>query len=456
MGLQAAAGGLRAGAGCPCSTDNRSVSRGGRIAQFQQELGLSADQSARIDAIFQAAISQLRPKKEELDKQEDQLSQLIVAGADEALVTRQVDKVEAIRSQMNKMRTLMLLKERQVLSPEQRVKLNKLHEQWERDHKRPIADAETSSKWRELAMTRNGSTLDAHRGARAVGPRLAGARAGVGSAHSRTDQTGGGSEQPAAGAGDGASRRDGDNAPGGRRSRLDDAVKFALDRNLDIAVQRLNPEINDIAYASIKSIYHPSADVAALDRVDDQPVDQHDLGRLAAGQPIVAGVDHLQRRHRPEHSLGRRQLHGGAEQPQEHDDQPEHAVQPDLSAELVGHLRPAAAPQLHDRLDAALAAGHQDQPRHLRHPAARHDHQHAVERAQRLLGLRLRGAVGRRRAAVGRPRDAAREGQPDARRGRHDGADRRRAGAVAGRDAAADCWSRRWARCGPRSSRSSG
>ena len=105
--------------------------------QFQHELGLSADQSARIDAIFQAAISQLRPKKEELDKQEELLSQQIVAGADEALVTRQVDKVEAIRSHMNKMRTLMLLKERQLLSPEQRVKLNKLHEQWERDHKRP-------------------------------------------------------------------------------------------------------------------------------------------------------------------------------------------------------------------------------------------------------------------------------------------------------------------------------
>ena len=64
--------------------------------QFQHELALSADQSARIDA-----------------------------------------KVEAIRSQMNKMRTLMLLKERQILSPDQRVKLNKLHEQWERDHKRP-------------------------------------------------------------------------------------------------------------------------------------------------------------------------------------------------------------------------------------------------------------------------------------------------------------------------------
>ena|ERR1700712_2035619 len=104
--------------------------------QFQHDLSLSADQSARIDAIFQAAMSQLRPKKEELDQQEELLSQQIVAGADETLVSRQVDKVEAIRSHMNKMRTLMLLKERQILSPDQRVKLNKLHEQWERDHKR--------------------------------------------------------------------------------------------------------------------------------------------------------------------------------------------------------------------------------------------------------------------------------------------------------------------------------
>jgi Spy/CpxP family protein refolding chaperone len=105
--------------------------------QFQHDLGLSADQTGRIDGIFQAAISQLRSKKEELDKQEELLSQQIVAGADEALVSKQVDRVEAIRSNMNKMRTLMLLKERQVLTPDQRLKLNKLHEQWERDHKRP-------------------------------------------------------------------------------------------------------------------------------------------------------------------------------------------------------------------------------------------------------------------------------------------------------------------------------
>ena len=42
------------------------------------------------------------------------------------------------------------------------------------------------------------------------------------------------------------------------RLTLDEAVKFALDRNLDIAVQRLNPQINDIAVLSVKSVYNPT------------------------------------------------------------------------------------------------------------------------------------------------------------------------------------------------------
>jgi outer membrane protein TolC len=51
-------------------------------------------------------------------------------------------------------------------------------------------------------------------------------------------------------------------APGDTRTAvdltLDEAVKFALDRNLDIAVQRLNPEISDLGIARIRSVYHPS------------------------------------------------------------------------------------------------------------------------------------------------------------------------------------------------------
>jgi Spy/CpxP family protein refolding chaperone len=106
-------------------------------AQFQRDLALTGEQSDKIDAIFQAAITKLRQNKQDLDKQEEDLSRMIAGNADEALVIKQVDKVEAIRAHMNKMRTLMLLHERQVLTPDQRVRLNKLHEQWEKDHQKP-------------------------------------------------------------------------------------------------------------------------------------------------------------------------------------------------------------------------------------------------------------------------------------------------------------------------------
>jgi Spy/CpxP family protein refolding chaperone len=111
-----------------------------RDTQFQRELSLTADQTARIENLFQSTITQLRAKKAELDQQEDELSRLIAANADEQQVIRQVDRVEAIRSHLNKMRTLQLLHIRQVLTPDQRVKLNKLHEQWERDHGRGRGD----------------------------------------------------------------------------------------------------------------------------------------------------------------------------------------------------------------------------------------------------------------------------------------------------------------------------
>ena len=107
-----------------------------RDAQFQKDLTLTVEQSSRIDAVFQATIPNLRQQRQELDEQEAKLSGLIAANVDEAQVIRQVDKVEAIRASANKMRTLMLLRMRQVLTPEQRAKLNKLYEQWEKDHRR--------------------------------------------------------------------------------------------------------------------------------------------------------------------------------------------------------------------------------------------------------------------------------------------------------------------------------
>ena len=89
-----------------------------RDPQFQKELSLTTDQSARIDTVFQATMPSLRQKKEELDGKEAELSRLIAANAEEQVVIK-----------LNKARTLLLLHIRQVLTPEQRAKLNKLYEQ---------------------------------------------------------------------------------------------------------------------------------------------------------------------------------------------------------------------------------------------------------------------------------------------------------------------------------------
>src|SRR3954471_21914800 len=70
---------------------------------------------------------------------------------------------------------------------------------------------------------------------------------------------------------------------------LDDAVKFALERNLDIAVQRLNPEINDIAYASIKSVYHPNLTSLISTQSTTAASTSTTSGGSAAGQPIITG-----------------------------------------------------------------------------------------------------------------------------------------------------------------------
>src|ERR1700722_19656851 len=39
---------------------------------------------------------------------------------------------------------------------------------------------------------------------------------------------------------------------------IDEAVKMALDKNLDIAVQRLNPQMYDLSLASVKAAYLPT------------------------------------------------------------------------------------------------------------------------------------------------------------------------------------------------------
>ena len=98
-------------------------------------LALSPDQSTQIDGIFTEGIALLQKQKDELDRLETKLSRLIETMATEAEVAHQIDRVEATRSTLNKTRTLMLLHMRQVLKPEQRLKLNALRDRREQERK---------------------------------------------------------------------------------------------------------------------------------------------------------------------------------------------------------------------------------------------------------------------------------------------------------------------------------
>jgi len=74
------------------------------------------------------------------------------------------------------------------------------------------------------------------------------------------------------------------------RLTLDDAVKFALDRNLDIAVQRLNPQINDIAIASIRTVYHPSLTSVVSGASTTTPTNSTLSGTNTPGAPVITGA----------------------------------------------------------------------------------------------------------------------------------------------------------------------
>jgi outer membrane protein TolC len=79
----------------------------------------------------------------------------------------------------------------------------------------------------------------------------------------------------------------GDATPGTLSLTLDDAIKLALDRNLDIAVQRLNPQTFDFSYASLDAFYKPNL-VSTLSSVSNtNPA----TSRISGGNGAGAAVD---------------------------------------------------------------------------------------------------------------------------------------------------------------------
>jgi Spy/CpxP family protein refolding chaperone len=93
--------------------------------RFRKELGLTDEQSTRLEAIFQKMQPNLRERMRALDQAEDQLEQLIETG-DDATVMQHVGVVEAQRAELNKSRTMMLLRMRRALTADQWAKFTAL------------------------------------------------------------------------------------------------------------------------------------------------------------------------------------------------------------------------------------------------------------------------------------------------------------------------------------------
>ena len=92
-------------------------------------VGLSDKQSDDLETIFQATRPKLRELMRRLSKEEADLSSLIhTMEVEESEATLQIDKVEAVRSELSKTRTLMIYRMHRELTAQQRDTLRELGE----------------------------------------------------------------------------------------------------------------------------------------------------------------------------------------------------------------------------------------------------------------------------------------------------------------------------------------
>ncbi len=93
--------------------------------RFQSELSLTPEQSTRLEEIFQKTQPTLRQRMRALDKAEDEFDRLVENG-DDASVLDYVGIVETARAELNKTRTVMLLRMRRSLTTDQWAKFTAL------------------------------------------------------------------------------------------------------------------------------------------------------------------------------------------------------------------------------------------------------------------------------------------------------------------------------------------
>ena len=114
----------------PLEANEQERHRWWHSEEVRTELGLTDDQSASLDDIYEETLPKQRESMHRLNAEELTLSALISdMDVQEIDVTRQIDRVEAARSELNKSRILMVFRMYRVLSASQRDTLDAWREQ---------------------------------------------------------------------------------------------------------------------------------------------------------------------------------------------------------------------------------------------------------------------------------------------------------------------------------------
>ena len=108
--------------------------------KFRAEVGFSLAQANEIDKIVMPTLEQMWPLRREVDQLDKEIEKMIVESTDLMVFKQQVEKVEARRAELNKMRTVMLYRIRRVLTPEQNVKFRAAHDRREAERKKQDGD----------------------------------------------------------------------------------------------------------------------------------------------------------------------------------------------------------------------------------------------------------------------------------------------------------------------------
>jgi hypothetical protein len=95
--------------------------------EYKRELGLTTDQSRRVEEVFQTALPTLRTQKKALDDAEQEFQQVMQRG-NYSSVMEKVDHLEAARANLNRTRTMMLVNMRKLLTTDQWIKLDAMHQ----------------------------------------------------------------------------------------------------------------------------------------------------------------------------------------------------------------------------------------------------------------------------------------------------------------------------------------